>query len=321
MDKFDHIQQLHRLFVSHKYPIKLTKLADELELSPRQIQRHIDTLRDRCGAPLVYEASAKGWHYNTDKAFELPSLWLTADELQSLSLVLSILKGFESASLSDSLKPIEKTIHKLLRSLKIDAVAFDSHVKALSIGNRQLNNKIFHKVAEAALQRKQITIAYSSYEQRKTQRTVSPQNILYYRDNWYLDAYCHLRQQLRTFSIARIETAELEKTPVEQRSNAELTEHFTRSYGIFAGPAEHTATLRFSPAVAREIAMQQWHPQQHGEWQGESYVLQIPYAKQDELLQDILRHTPNVYVEAPEVLREALQGRLQEGLQLQLERG
>lgn len=321
MDKFDHIQQLHRLLVSHKHPISMTKLADTLELSSRQVRRHIDTLRDRCGAPLSYDNTAKGWHYNTDEAFELPSLWLTADELQSLSLVLAILKGFESAALSDSLKPIETTIHKLLRSLNVDATAFASHVKALPIGNRRVNTKIFNKVAEAALHRKQITLQYSSYSHKQTQRTVSPQNILYYRDNWYLDAYCHLRNELRTFSIARIETAELTKHTATQCEPDALAQHFASSYGIFAGAATRTAKLRFSPAIAREIALQQWHPKQLGHWDGSDYLLEIPFSDEKELLQDLLRHTPHVYVETPVKLRKALQSKLQQGLELQLGKG
>ncbi len=79
--------------------------------------------------------------------------------------------------------------------------------------------------------------------------------------------------------------------------------------------------MRFSPAIAREIASQQWHPQQQGEWQGEEYVLSFPYGDDRELVQDILKHTPNVVVEAPAKLKKAVKSKLQQGLERYLDKG
>jgi len=36
---------------------------------------------------------------------------------------------------------------------------------------------------------------------------VSPQRLVHYRDNWYLDAWCHLRGDLRSFAIDAIQEA------------------------------------------------------------------------------------------------------------------
>ena len=71
------------------------------------------------------------------------------------------------------------------------------------------------------------------------------------------------------------------------------------------------ATLRFLPAIAKEISQQQWHPKQAGYWQGEDYVLIIPYADERELTQDILRYTPHVLVEAPSTLHQSVLAKLE----------
>lgn len=51
------------------------------------------------------------------------------------------------------------------------------------------------------------------------------------------------------------------------------------------------------------------------------YILSFPFSDDRELIQDLLRYTPNVYVEAPVKLRKALQSKLQQGLELSLGRG
>jgi proteasome accessory factor C len=76
MDKFDRIQQLHRLFLKHHFPIPLGKIAQALECTSKTAKHAIDLLRDQLQAPLIYHPDTKGWQYdNTADAFELPGLW------------------------------------------------------------------------------------------------------------------------------------------------------------------------------------------------------------------------------------------------------
>lgn len=91
---------------------------------------------------------------------------------------------------------------------------------------------------------------------------ISPQTLLRYRDNWYLDAWCHLRQGLRSFALERIETAHTLNEAAEAIGPEQLEAHYAQSYGIFAGPVEHAAVLRFTAHRARWLADEQWHPAQ-----------------------------------------------------------
>ena len=54
-----------------------------------------------------------------------------------------------------------------------------------------------------------------------TRRNVSPLRLIHYRDNWYLDAWCHRQNRLRTFSVDCID-------------GAALGQELGGSYGIFA---------------------------------------------------------------------------------------
>ena len=134
---------------------------------------------------------------------------------------------------------------------------------------------------------------------------VSPQRLVHYRDNWYLDGWCHWRRGLRTFSIDRVRDArELDETADNVREDR-LDEHLATSYGIFSGKANKEAVLRFSPERARWVADERWHPEQVGQFLVDgSYELRIPYRDDRELVMDILRHGPEVCVIAPDSLRD-----------------
>src|SRR5690606_30680356 len=113
---------------------------------------------------------------------------------------------------------------------------------------------------------------------RLTERTVSPQRLVHYRENWLLDAYCHLRKGLRTFSVDRVREARELEEEAQSVSDTELDAYFTSSYGIFSGKANKTAMLRFSAERARWVADERWHPQQAGQYLTDGrYELRVPY--------------------------------------------
>jgi predicted DNA-binding transcriptional regulator YafY len=320
VDKQDRMQHLHRLFRSHRKPIPLKILAEKLDCTPRTAQRAINAMQEQLGAPIEYFSADKGWHYNESEGslYELPGLWLTGAELQSLALLISLIKQIGKGLVSEDLIVVEQQMTKLLAARQINRSDFDKHIKVLPLTTRHITDAKFAKLCEGVLKHQQINLIYIDYKNNKTERIVSPQTLVYYRENWYVDAWCHLRKGLRTFSVARIHRIELTKKKAQKVDNEQLKQHFFDGYGIFAGQAAHTAKLRFAPHVASEIAMQEWHPQQQARWDGNDFLLEIPYSNDKELIQDILRHTPYVTVEAPAKLKKAIKVKLQHGLELYL---
>lgn len=134
-----------------------------------------------------------------------------------------------------------------------------------------------------------------------------------YSDNWYLDAWCHLRDGLRTFALDAIESAGELETGAREIPLERLLEHAGSAYGIFAGSATATAVLRFTPERARRVARERWHEQQQGRFlEDGGYELRIPYSNPPELIMDILKYGPGVEVTTPETLRRAVARRLRE---------
>lgn len=318
MDKFDRLQMLHRIFKSRKRAVSAVELARQLECSDKTVKRSIEQLRDYLNAPIEYDNAQHGYCYRGDLAdmFELPGIWLTADELHSLTALLELLNNMGSGLLKDELGSVKNQIQKLLSARGVSAQEFQQRVKFLPLANRSLDSHVFTLASEALLKRRQLRVHYCSYNHKKSQRTISPQTLIYYRENWYLDAWCHLREDLRTFAIARIEKAETLKNTAKKVDEVQRQQHFAQGFGIFSGQGKHQAKLRFFPTIAREIASQQWHPEQQGKWDGSDYLLSFPYSDDRELIQDILRHIPNVVVEGPVKLRKRVQDRLHAGLEV-----
>ena len=137
-------------------------------------------------------------------------------------------------------------------------------------------------------------------------RTVSPQQLVHYRDNWYLDAWCHLRNGFRSFAVDAMTAARVLPDELAHEMDADTLRRATQaSYGIFSGEPVGLAVLRFSAERARWVSREQWHPEQVSQWLPDgSYRLTLPYSDDRELLGDILRHGAHCVVESPPSLRD-----------------
>ncbi|KFN49821.1 helix-turn-helix transcriptional regulator, partial [Arenimonas composti] len=160
-------------------------------------------------------------------------------------------------------------------------------------------------VAGAVLERRQLTFDYLARSTNEhTHRTVSPQRLTHYRDNWYLDAWDHDREALRSFSVDRIAQARALDATARDIPDDELKQHLSSSYGIFSGTPKGTAVIRFSAKAARWVADEYWHSKQEGAFLPDGrYELRIPYSNARELLMDVLRYGADAEVVGPPPLR------------------
>jgi predicted DNA-binding transcriptional regulator YafY len=75
-------------------------------------------------------------------------------------------------------------------------------------------------------------------------------------------------------------------------------------YGVFSGGKVQWATLKFTPEAARWVSAQNWHPKQRSRVEKDgSYVLEVPYAEDRELVMEILKYGAEVQVLEPAALR------------------
>ncbi len=308
MDKFDRIFELHQLLVNRRHPLAREAIQAELNCSESTARRTISQLRDMLGAPLKYDTELNGYHYDTREKslYELPGLWFNAEELHALLASQHLLDNLQPGILTPHIAPLKKRLQNLLAHTRGGHPDIGRRIRILQMATRPTDMKHFRQIASAVLQRRQLRILYHGRARDKTsERTVSPQRLVYYRSNWYLDAFCHWRKELRSFALDRLQPVETLTTPADDIREEELDTHYTESYGIFAGRPTHTAQLRFTPQAARWVADEQWHPQQQGKVLSDGgYELRIPYSDPRELIMDILKYGPDVEVIAPRELRK-----------------
>lgn len=249
------------------------------------------------------------------RKYELPGLWFSAKELQALVMLQKLLSSLGPGLLEEYLAPISERIEQLIKHKRLSLGEVSTRFRLLTLAARPLGAS-FQIAASATLQRHRLRIRYHSRSKdQHTDRVISPQRLVYYRDNWYLDAWDHAREALRCFSVDRIRNAAELPEPAFEPPSAQLEEHYASAYGIFAGKANKTAVLRFTAERARWVADERWHPQQVGKFGIDgSYELEIPYRESRELVMDILRYGADVEVVAPQTLRAEVQRALQAAL-------
>lgn len=314
MDNKKHRQyQLHQILKSNRRPIKIKQLCERLEISDKTLYRDIQEFRDLYHAPVELVNGAVFYDRNDGQNFELPGIWFTDSELQALLAAQQLLSQIQPGLLDEQLSP--------LRQFILDTLSHHGHatgeslqrIRILGIGQRASQTRYFNKIATAVLDRLQFELSYISRQTEKvSKRTVSPQRLIYYRNNWYLDAWCHLRNALRTFSLDNIDKVLLLPEVAENIDENTLEVHYESAFGVFAGSADKIAQLKFNRPCANYIARESWHPQQTGEWQGEYYIMNIPYCNATELIMDVLKYGPDVQVLEPESLRRAIKRKISE---------
>lgn len=291
--------------------VSFDTLREALEVSPATLKRDIQYLRDRLNAPIIWDRDAGGYRFERDNApagsqFELPGLWFNASEIHALLTMQHLLATLDqSGLLGPHIQPMMARLNGLLGSADNTGEEIRKRVRIIGAGARRMQLHHFEKVGSALLQRKRLLITYRARGKNEiTEREISPQRLVHYRENWYLDAWCHLRRELRSFAVDSIIKADLLETPAKSVSEKTLDEVLGTGYGIFSGKKVQWAKLKFTPERARWVAQEKWHPKQKSKFEPDgSYLLEIPYSDDRELVMDILRHGPAVEVLAPPKLR------------------
>jgi predicted DNA-binding transcriptional regulator YafY len=267
-------------------------------------------------APIVYDREHAAYRFDpavADSAlWQLPGLWFSAEELQTLLTMDRLLGDLQPGVLSELIGPLRKRLRELLESGEHKAEDIARRIRILSMGSRQVEPGHFRALSTALLSRRRLRIRHRRRAQDEVmERDVSPQRLVHYRDNWYLDAWCHERQALRTFGVDAIEGVIVTDEPAREVPDETLERDLASGYGIFAGSETREAVLRFNAQRARWVSREAWHPQQDGALQPDgSYVLKLPFAHEPELVMDILRYGPDVEVLAPATLRNAVAAQL-----------
>ena len=317
MSNNERIYRIDQLLNDRKV-VSFQELLDRLEVSPATLKRDLAYMRDRLNVPIVYDKEHNGYRFeNTTDNYELPGLWFSAEEIYALLAMEHLLVNLDAGGLlGKQIKPLRSRLLAMLDDGDNSLEEIKKRVRIEKIGSRKVNYDFFQVIGLALIKRRELVIEYQSRSKNEiTLREVSPQRIIHYRDNWYLDGWCHHKDALRSFSLDAIKTVELSDKLAIDVTEEELNSVLSSGYGIFAGKDVEWATLVFSPNRARWVANEKWHPAQISKMLDDgSYELQVPYSDTREILMDIMKYGADVRVTDPIKLRDLVKASFEEAL-------
>ena len=306
MAKLEKIYLLDDILQNRKTPASTAYLQERLECSSATLYRLIAELRDQFNAPII---SKKGFFYDPNAQFSLPGVRLNMEETNGLLMAAQILEDLQSDALNQSLSRIIGNIEKVLQDKGLNNRKLVKIIPALS---RKPDPITFQTILNALNNGKTLKLSYQSrYSDQATERLVSPQRFTSYKNAWYLDAYCHLRDDIRLFALENISSCELDIENSKNLAENSLREHYAQSYGIFAGEATHSAQIVFDTELAPWSKNIHWHSEQSHKQIDDTHILiTLPYNHSAELIADILHFGPAAKVLAPQKLKQQVKDTL-----------
>jgi len=312
MDKLERAHRLHKLLRERRTPVSLSYLCEVLECEVRTVTRLISDMRLYLNAPILNKPR-QGYFYAKNENFELPGVWFSSEELHALLTIQQLTAKLSGGLFDDSMKLIQRKAESLLGK-QMSSPDEARRIRILAAGSRSKMLPMFSIVAEAVLHRQRVFLLYHGRQRgERTEREVSPQRLVYYRNNWYLDAWCHKAAGLRSFAVERIVQAQLLKRDCTHIPDAEMDSKLARTFGIFSGEPTAVAVLRFSEKAARWVRDEEWFPDQDvRELDGGGVELRIPYGNPTELVMEICRQGSDVKVIEPAELRAQVAQKLRQ---------
>src|SRR5207245_1871380 len=95
--------------------------------------------------------------------------------------------------------PIAERLRAILGTGEHSWKEIEGRIRIFKPERREAKSAHFGLVAAGLLRRLKLWVRHHNRkENRDTERQISPQRLVHYRDNWYVDAWCHLRNDLRS---------------------------------------------------------------------------------------------------------------------------
>jgi len=314
LDRTERFYRIERL-LHERTVVTRAKFLAALEVSLATFKRDLEYMRERLNAPIVYDAERGGYVFEPRAGgpkYALPGLWFNSTEVHALLTMDAMLGDLQPGLLAPHVAPLRARLEMLLEEGRVEAAEVRKRVRMLRQSARRLPADVFETVAAATLKRRKLRLRYGARSTAETtERIVSPQRLVLYRDNWYVDAWCHLRDDLRKFALDAIARADMLDDRAKGVDVRNVERELNRGYGIFAGSKVEWAKLRFSPTRARWVAHEHWHPEQRGSFDaGGRYVLEVRFADPRELTMDVLQYGADMEVLAPPSLVDLVAGEI-----------
>lgn len=223
------------------------ELAERLQVDRRTVRRYVAMLEE-LGIPIAAERGRDGG-YRLVAGFKLPPLMFTNHEAVALTIGLRAARhlGLAEAApaTASALAKLERVtspaMKRLLRGVS-ETISLD-----LAPGTAK-NNDALMALSAAASDQQRVRLAYVTPDGRRSVRRFDPYGLGFRGGRWYVVGHCHLRRDLRSFRLDRIEGVELLPANFRRPERFDVLEFLARSIATL--PRLHSAEVLLETDIA-----------------------------------------------------------------------
>jgi predicted DNA-binding transcriptional regulator YafY len=191
-----------------------TEIADRFGVDRRTVRRYIAALHD-LGIPIEGQRGVGGG-YRIRPGYRLPPLMLDDDEAVVVALGVVAAGQLGLAGSSESVEGARTKIHRVLPDglrRRVEALEATLDFTTSAPTGAPVTGETVLLLAEAIRRRRRLRTGYRSFAGDVTRRELSPHGLVVHSGRWYLAAYDHGRDDLRTFRVDRMRRATVAKQP------------------------------------------------------------------------------------------------------------
>lgn len=301
--------------------VSFERMLKEVQCSTPTLKRDLRYLRDTLGAPIVYTRSKNGYYYSHEtKATsnklakfqpELPAAWYTPDEITVLLSVYQMFDQLEAqpgSLLAGEMRPIKARLLSLVMAEKIEVKELLRRIKVVNPQFKSPDLPYFYVIGQGLSQRRRVRMTYFTRTRgTESDREISPLRMVNYQHRWYVEAWCHTTDSLKTFAIENIRAAELLTKRCKVVAMRDIEEQFDSTYGIFSGKQEdrQTAVIEVDEVMTPYVRNEIWHQDQKTTMHEDgSMTLEVPFAKEPELANRVIGLGSHAKVVLPQSLKD-----------------
>ncbi|WP_238188454.1 YafY family protein [Paenibacillus sp. L3-i20] len=185
--------------------VKMTaqQLSEKLEINIRTVYRYIDALC-ASGVPIISDAGHNGGYSLLNNFIRAPLLF-DIEEKKAL-LQAAVFAKEAGYPLNEALDNATSKL-KMYSNQEQEGI-LSRHLAGFEVINRKGDPSIQPVLAEleqAVASLLSVEIDYrTSREEHHKNRVIDPYGVVYWNNKWYTVAYCHLRNEVRSFRVDRI---------------------------------------------------------------------------------------------------------------------
>lgn len=254
------MKRLFDLLKQEQFP-NCQKLAADLEVSAKTIQRDIEVMRDQLGLPIAYDAQEHGYYF-TEEVHEFPTVQVTQGELLALLVAQKAIEQYRGTPYHAQL---ETAFAKLLAPLnEMSGYAPSDKMVSFKITAPAVHElEVFDHLTHAIADQIEVSFDYRKPGEKKpAPRRVEPLHLTHHDGRWYVIGRDLDRHAMRTYALGRIADLKLSARWFERPKDFSVERYFASALGVMNGTENHHVRIRFSAFAADHVRDRFWHESQ-----------------------------------------------------------